>query len=182
MNKTFAELGYNVGDTVRCVDEGSSGFFDEGSTGFYETGKEYVIDSYRKTPAIDGLYNGFSASWELVSRAGLTDADDGYPIWGDMTPEAQGALLLAEHNGAVVQEWNNGWKLWQITDCSSRDNDTKYRVKPADPVVVTHELSGHHEGIWAFVPGGCDTHTITYNMIDGVIDCASVQMMEINSL
>jgi len=174
MYDTFAELGYNVGDMVRCV--------DEGSTGVYETGKEYVIDSYRETPAVDGLYNGYSASWELVSRAGSTDANDEYLIWGDMTPEAQGALLLAEHNGAVVQEWNNGWKLWQITDCSRRYNDTQYRVKPADPVVVTYELFSRHGFFWSLFVHEEDTNKMTYNMIDGVVDCASVRMMEINSL
>jgi len=108
------------------------------------------------------------------------DADDEYLTWGDMTPEAKGALLLAAHNGAVVQEWSNGWKLWQITDCSRRYNDTKYRVKPADPVVVTHELFGRHKLFWsgAYVEG--DTHKVTYNIIDGVIYCASIQMMEID--
>jgi len=88
MNETFAELGYNVGDTVRCV--------DDGGRRFYVTGGKYVLEnSVGSRPTINGDQNGFSASWELVSRAGSTDANDEYPIWGDMTPEAQGALLLA---------------------------------------------------------------------------------------
>jgi len=172
MNETFAELGYNVGDTVRCV-------VADGKHP-YKCDTKYTLEPFEQEPVIKGGYNGYSASWELVSRAVSTDADDEYLIWGDMTPEAQGALLLAVHNGAVVQEWSNGWKLWQITDCSRRYNDTKYRVKPADPVVVTHELFGRHKLFWsgAYVEG--DTHKVTYNIIDGVIYCASIQMMEID--
>jgi len=171
MNKTFAELGYNVGDTVRCVDSWMNYMID----------KTYkLIPDETGAPRTNSGYNGYSGTWELVPRAGSTDdADDVYLIWGDMTPEAQGALLLAEHNGAVVQEWNDGWKLWQFTDCSSRYNDTKYRVKPADPIVVAHELFGQQKSFWRGPQAESDTHKITYNVIDGVIDCASVQMMEI---
>jgi hypothetical protein len=98
-----------------------------------------------------------------------------------MTPEAQGALLLAKHNGVDIQEWNDGWKLWHITGCSSRYNDTKYRVKPADPVVVTHEMFGSNVGVWCCINSDCDTHKLTYNTIDGVIDCASVRMVELSA-
>jgi len=171
MNKTFLELCYNVGDTVRCVDSWMNYMID----------KTYkLIPDETGAPRTNSGYNGYSGTWELVSRAGSTDADDGYLIWGDMTPEAQGALLLAEHNGAVVQEWNDGWKLWQITDCSSRYNDTKYRVQPADPVVVTHEVFGRHDLFWYFMEYEQDTHKITYNTIDGVVDCSSVKMVEID--
>jgi hypothetical protein len=172
MNKTFAELGFNVGDTVRCVDDGDSIL--------YVTGGKYVLEgSAGSRPTIKSDHNGYSASWELVSRAGSTYADDEYLIWGDMTPEAQGALLLAFHNGVDIQEWNDGWKLWHITDCSSRYNDTKYRVKPAGPVVVTHKVSGSHQLFWGYLSNDDDTHKFTYNTIDGVIDCASVRMVEI---
>jgi hypothetical protein len=176
MNKTFAELGYNVGDTVRCV-------FTEYAN-FYEVGEVLKLQEREGSTCLlrDGVlvsFDGQFASWELVSRAGSANADDEYLTWGDMTPEAQGALLLAEHNGAVVQEWNDGWKLWQITDCSSRYNDIKYRVKPADPVVVTHEISGRHQLFWGYLTNEDDAYKFTYNTIDGVVDCASVQMVEV---
>ena len=159
MNKTFADLGYNAGDTVRCV------------------GNEYVLVQTNGEPTTRGGYNGLGGTWELVSRTGSTDADDGYLIWGDMTPEAQGALLLAFHNKATIQfycydEWTD------IQDPSFTSHD-KYRVKPADPVVVTHEIFGSNELFWGYLTNEDDTHKMTYNTIDGVIDCASVKMMEI---
>lgn len=171
MNKTFAELGYNVGDTVRCVDSWVN----------YEIDKTYkLIPDETGAPRTNSGYNGYSGSWELVSRAGSANADDEYLIWSDMTPEAQGALLLAEHNGADIQlltincEWSHASHARRWVDTS------KYRVKPADPVVVTHEISGSDKLLWGFSRADCDTHTITYNTIDGVIDCASVQMVEID--
>jgi len=171
MNKTFAELGYNVGDTVRCV--------DDGGRRFYVTGGKYVLESSGGLgPTIKVDHNGYSASWELVSRAGSPDTtDDGYLIWNDMTPEAQGSLLLSEHNGAIIQffcldEWilDSDPNWWYAR---------KYRVKPAAPVVVTHEIYGRHERNWNWVRDSLDTHTITYNTLDGVVDCSSVVMTKI---
>jgi len=170
MNKTFAELGYNAGDTVRCVDGGKY---------FYVTGKEYSLVHYHGEPTIKGHYDGYSASWELVSRAGSTDTTDyEYLTWSDMTPEAQGALLLACHNGETIQffiidEWVN-------IQFPSWERSGKYRVKPVDPVVVAHELFGRHKLFWSGACVAPDTHRLTYNTIDGVIYCASVKMMEID--
>ena len=173
MNKTFTELGYKVGDTVRCVDSDWE---------VYTLGNEYLLEAYKGIPTIDREHNGRSATWELVSRAGSTDTpDDEYLTWGDMTPEAKGALLLAEHDGVVIQEWNDGWKLWQFTDCSSRYNDTKYRVPPAVPVIVAYEVFGRPGFFWGSITDNRDTHKMTYNTIDGVIDCASVRMVELSA-
>jgi len=175
MNKTFAELGYNVGDTVRCVDNGRNKH--------YVIGHVYLLNrnTYGQPKTNDGG-NGHSGEWKLVSRAGSTvDTDDECPTWSDMTPEAQGALLLAFHNGAGIQLFKRGSVKWyDMSEKPSWVDHMKYRVKPADPVVVTHELFGRHKLFWS---GACvepDTHRLTYNMIDGVIDCASIQMMEID--
>jgi len=173
MNKTFAELGYNVGDTVRCVDDLDSSL--------YVTGGKYFLGYANEELTIKGGYNGRSATWELVSRAGSTDADDGYLSWGDMTPEAQGALLLAEHNGATIQLFSRSRDKWVDMDHKLGWYDcAKYRVKPADPVVVTHEIFGRHELFWAFMECEQDTHKMTYDTIDGVVDCTSVKMVEID--
>jgi len=173
MNKTFAELGYNVGDMVRCV---------ETTNGLYKIGEVLTLSDssgYLRHVSAGRNVDGSLASWELVSRAGSTvTAYDEYLIWGDMTPEAQGALLLAFHNKATIQfycydEWTD------IQDPSFTSHD-KYRVKPADPVVVTHEIYGSNELFWGYLTNEDDTHKMTYNTIDGVIDCASVKMMEID--
>jgi len=169
MNNTFAELGYNVGDTVRCVDSWMNYMID----------KTYkLIPDEAGAPRTNSGYNGYSGTWELVSRAGSTDADDGYMIWGDMTPEEQGALLLAEHNGADIQMFiSSDWNDLHHSPCWF--DHKKYRVKPADPVVVTHEIYGRHELFWSFIYCEQDTHKITYNTIDGVVDCSSVVMTKL---
>jgi len=172
MNKTFAELGYSAGDTVRCV--------DDAGRRFYVTGGKYLLGYANDELTITGGYNGRSASWELVSRAGSTDADDEYLIWGDMTPEAQGALLLAYHNGPTIKQSGDEFKWVDFNHKPMWLNAIKYRVKPADPVVVTHEIFGSNELFWGYLTNDEDTHKMTYNTIDGVIDCASVKMMEID--
>ena len=172
MNKTFAELGYNVGDTVRCVD-GGSGYY-------YEKGCEYLLGHTEGEPTIRGDRNGYSGLWELVSRAGSANADDGYLNWSDMTPEAQGALLLAYHNGPTIKQSGDEFKWVDFNHKPMWLNAIKYRVKPADPVVVTHEIFGSNELFWGYLTNDEDTHKMTYNTIDGVIDCASVKMMEID--
>jgi hypothetical protein len=171
MNKTFAELGYNVGDTVRCVD---SRLFQT-----YTKGDTFILQMTIEGVSTSSSSNGYSASWELVSRAGSTvTADDEYLIWSDMTPEAQGTLLLAEHNGVVIQMFiSSDWNDLHHSPCWF--GHKKYRVKPADPVVVAHEIFGYHRSIWAFFTDFRDTHKITYNTIDGVIDCSSVVMTKI---
>jgi len=170
MNKTFAKLGYKVGDTVRCI-------VGDGNYP-YKFDTKYTLETFEQVPVIKGGYNGHSASWELVSRAGSTEADDKYLIWGDMTPEAQGALLLAAHNGASIQDFDG--VDWGVSVFTGWYYHVKYRVKPADPVVVTHELFGKHGFFWSLIAHKGDTHKMTYNTIDGVIDCASVKMVEID--
>jgi len=176
MNKTFAELGYNVGDTVRCV------FTERGR--FYKVGEVFELQEYEGLTClvrdgVAGAFDGRFASWELVSRAGSTHADDGYLNWSDMTPEAQGALLLAYHNGPTIKQSGDEFKWVDFNRKPMWLNAIKYRVKPADPVVVTHELFGRHELFWAFMECEQDTHKFTYNTIDGVVDCSSVKMVEI---
>jgi len=171
MNETFAELGYKVGDTVRCV--------DNKSCRFYTTGKKYVLEgSVDSRPTIKGDQNGFSATWELLSRAvSPVAADDKYPIWGDMKPEEQGALLLAKHNGKNIELFCHD--KWVNVDDPIFYSDDKYRVKPAEPVVVTHELFGQQKSFWRGPQAKSDTHKMSYNTIDGVIDCASVKMLKL---
>jgi len=170
MNKTFAQLGYNVGDTVRCVNSCMNYMID----------KTYkLIPDEIGAPRTNSGYNGYSGTWELVSRAGSpVDTDDEYLIWGDMTPEAQGALLLSFHNGETIQFFSID--EWVNIQFPSWERGGKYRVKPAGPVVVTHELFGRHDLFWYFMEYEQDTHKFTYNTIDGVIDCASVKMVEID--
>jgi len=105
MYKTFEELGYNVGDTVFCVKACNKSLYTEG--------RAYVLLRGYSQPVVHGVYNGYSGTWELVSRAGSTvessetpqtsPPEPIYSTWGGMTPEEQGALLLAKHNGCTIE-------------------------------------------------------------------------------
>ena len=114
----------------------------------------------------------------------------GPKLWKDMTPEEKGALLLARHEGKVI-EWNGlhtatgKWVGW--TDCGDgylwdgtfSGNGFAYRVKP-EPVVVTVVMTG---GVFSGFARGDeepdDTHRITFDLVDGKPDCNSVKMEEI---
>ena len=106
-------------------------------------------------------------------------------LWCHMTPEEKGALLLAHHEGKVIQHastvgWVGGAALW--FDCPEKwvpDLNLAYRVKP-EPTVK--EVILHGAGYeWGQSDIACDddTHRITFNMIDGKPDCASIRMEEL---
>ena len=102
-------------------------------------------------------------------------------LWKDMTSEEKGALLLAHHEGKIIQFRYSGMEGW--TDNAGHPpnwfKDTAYRVKP-EPVVVTVVMTG---GVlsgfarWDEEPD--DTHRITFDLVDGKPDCNSVKMEEI---
>ena len=171
MNKTFEELGYNVGDTVRCVAQRIV-------APLYTTGNEYLLVKglAGEEPATsDTNRNGCFGTWELVSRK-----EPEYPTWGEMTPEEQGALLLAHHNGSTIQMlWWSG--IWFTRDEPNWSPNVSYRqCMPIEPVVVTHEFYGAADtSFLGDFTAGCDTHKITFNTSDGEPDCESVLMTKL---
>ena len=110
-----------------------------------------------------------------------TDASDivaewpEYPkLWRDMTPEEKGALLLAHHEGKVIEmtsyipgtsqlAWNECPSNWRPTDTGI------YRIRP-EPVRET-VVRYYQAGDSVF-----DTHLITFETVDGEPDCASIKM------
>lgn len=105
-----------------------------------------------------------------------------YKPWGDLTDLEKGALLLAHHEGKVIEvfdlndEWNHlHFPTWQ--------QDVKYRIEP-EPVVETVNIYG---GVWpsdldwCFGTGdGAEcTHKITFQVIGGKPDCNSIKMEEL---
>lgn len=105
-------------------------------------------------------------------------SDDNPKIWCYMTPEEKGALLLAHYEGKVIEMfiakgvWVECIPLWA--------DDVAYRVKP-EPTRKTVEILTDGVNIEL-----CDffklpeisnpTHRITFDMIDGEPDCASIKM------
>jgi hypothetical protein len=99
-------------------------------------------------------------------------------LWRDMTPEEKGALLLAHHEGKVIENsmYGEHWGAATPSWC----NNIYYRVRP-EPKRKTLTLYGQEGFCWAFThkPENHDTHCITFDTIDGVPDCSSVKMERI---
>lgn len=102
-------------------------------------------------------------------------------MWKDMTPEEKGALLLAHHEVKDIEYFSYVAGAW----CSAKGKPTwafdgAYRVKPVPVIktVVMHGCKGNE--YWSFDsfpgPEKGDTHKITFNEIDGVVDVSSVKM------
>jgi len=138
--------------------------------------------------ALDGVED-----WHIVSRASddtqssqegepklWRDMTDDVRPWKDLTDEEKGALLLAHHEGKVIEnktsvcDWGSCLPMWL-------DHEA-YRVKPY-PVRETVEMQ------WSYEKGGKEgfahpvnygaTHRITFKTVDGNPDCNSIKMEEL---
>ncbi len=92
---TLKELGVNPGDVVE---------YHQGYIGMYPelVGHKYTVDGNGKPIHCSDDGKSFSAycdhKFRLISRA--TPAQK---LWRDMTPEEKAALLLAHHEGKVIE-------------------------------------------------------------------------------
>lgn len=111
--------------------------------------------------------------FEVISRA----SDNQEPkTWGKMTPEEKGELLLAHHEGKVIEYSLDSYE-WVVETTPSWYNFYAYRVKPKEPKLEVVELFGSHGGEWYYdARNSEDTHKITYNIVNGEIDCTSIKM------
>jgi hypothetical protein len=106
--------------------------------------------------------------------------------FGELTTEEQGALLLAHHNGSVIEYMSgSGFKnrahLWQDSgwweiDAPAWYNEDVYRVMPEVKIETI-------ETYWRKIQSGCrpvcewtDSHKITFTLIDGEPDINSIKM------
>ena len=104
--------------------------------------------------------------------------DDTPTLWRDMTPEEKGALLLAHHEGKVIDAWGNVSKEWMEAGPAWNPN-AAYRIKPEPKVETVKLRAGGDLKIWGTWTDLDDTHSITFNLIDGKPDPASIKMEEI---
>jgi len=100
---------------------------------------------------------------------------DGQKIWRNMTPEEKGALLLAEHEGKVIEFIGGGVEDWSKAEPKWADW-CAYRVRP-DRETVT--LYGSEDKAFGKCIQHNDTHRITFDTVDGKPDCASIRMERI---
>lgn len=101
-------------------------------------------------------------------------------VFGLMPPEAQEAMKA--HGGPWEVFSYGRWGFWGGAQYEW-SSDRAYRVKPASKV-VTVTLYGGREGDTAeygFYEIGAvvQSHRITFNLIDGKPDCASIKMEEL---
>ena len=97
-------------------------------------------------------------------------------IWADMTPEQKGSLLLAKHEGKIIERWDGA--CWYAALSARWYGRLAYRVKPR-PQRKTVTLYGHDRGYWCFGFDYLidrDTLRITFDTIDGEPDCATICM------
>ena len=168
---TLAELNVKPGDMVECV-----GWSDDDSD--LLVGEQYTI--MEKHPL--GHYSGLCA----VRDFGWTPVDEVDPTmlfrivsratpktWGEMTDEEKGALLLAEHEGTVIEHSHNQGAYWKPRSNDLWHDKHCYRVRPPEPKRETISVI-----IW---DNEADTEigTGTIEMIDGKPDCASICMEEL---
>lgn len=101
--------------------------------------------------------------------------------WGEMTPEEKGALLLAHHEGKLIQVYRSLDEAWESIKSPNWSECHAYRVRP-EPKRETVRVSGRvfPNGQWVFGTScKSDTHCITFDTIDGEPDCSSIRMEKI---
>jgi hypothetical protein len=169
MNKTFEELGYKAGDTVRCT--GSSPYFD-----MYKTGDIFTLELNNYGSLRAGTCNGSLGDWELV-------CDPSDLTWGDMTPEQQGALLLAHHQGKTIEIKSHVSDRWiKVKQPMFTQSSYCYRSEVV-PVVVHHKryaglCKGDLGAIWKGQYSDA-AYELTYDTEDGVPVCSSVKLSKL---
>lgn len=183
---TLEELNVKPGDVVVCVSHSYT--LDETLT----IGEHYTVgENYQNGYGNDwGPYHaaGLCGVFRIVSRA--TNSPDTPKAWGEMTDADKGALLLAHHEGQVIEYHSTGMNVWyKWNDYTFDDNACggfydkfAYRIKP-EPVVETvtayadPNLGGGFE-----VNSHCEhwPYRITFTTTDGKPDCGSIKMERIN--
>lgn len=156
---TLKELNVKPGDVVECVEGRGCAF----------KGASYTITQDRRLGAGEEHISRVTNSrFRIISRAGPK-------LWKDMSPEEKGALLLAAHEGKVIEALQSNVEVWYKARPSWSDNIT-YRIRP-EPKVRSVDLYCGQLTVGALLKKHwSDTHRITFTTIDGVPDCSSIKM------
>ena len=176
---TLTELGLKEGDVVECLYSYS-----------FTRSKRLWIEGKMYTAPNDGTLecDGTNPQRSSVSKFRIISRASQEPkTWGQMTDEEKGALLLAKHEGKVI-EWldtkgaSDNWMecpnicLW---DGEFDGIGFAYRVKP-EPVVETVVMyaSDKMKG-FGLCRGPNSVHKLTFKKIDGEIDYKTAKMVKL---
>lgn len=105
-------------------------------------------------------------------------------LWRDLTDTEKGALLLAYHEGKVIQ-WSYNQDVFVVSSSTEKgsrpcwSDDIAYRVKSKPVVEQVKMYTGKSTGPWGHTADNSSvkrTHAITFNIVDGEFDCSSIKM------
>ena len=104
--------------------------------------------------------------------------DENPTLWRDLSDAEKGALLLARHEGKLIEYFNPTHKSWHepLAGWVSFDDMGAYRIEPR---VVKRMWTGTVEAGFGGTDDLNDTHMITFNTIDGEPDLLSIKMEKI---
>ena len=165
--KTLKELNVKPGDVVEATAWGYGKPFEDHDTKHY-AGKLWMI--YEKHPkgycGMCAIYDdGYARYNENMLFRIISRASDTPKLWRDMTDEEKGALLLAHHEGKVIESHHGD--MWRHSITPAWFGDSAYRVKPEPNTQVVHLMNFHE-----LAKG----HAIVFSVIDGTPDCTSIRM------
>ena len=170
---TLKELNVKPGDLVECVGEGTSFSF--------AVGEKYLVtkssDGRLECHGVSyGIKSG-KCDWKfrIVSRASDPDTPK---LWRYMTPEEKGALLLAHHEGKVIEFEGQGWHKVAFGDPGWYDY-TAYRVSPEPKRETVTLYFGELKQGALLRKVRTDTHRITFDLIDGKPDPDSIRIKQV---
>lgn len=163
---TLKELGVEAGDVVESIAWARGCEFNEYEMKLYKSVPWVVHDVHPNgfCGKCAVFYDGYTRYDESMIFRIISRANQNQKLWRDMTPEEKGAMLLASHEGKVIELWLRG--EWVSVDPSWHDS-IAYRVQP-EPKIDTVTLTGFHETARG--------HRITFNTINSKPDCASIKM------
>jgi len=179
---TLKELGVQVGDVVEYTAIGEpmwkpKTFVFAGYVGEIPYSKDQVFGGETN------LRTDNRAIFRIISRA-----TSPLRTWAELTLAEKGALLLAHHQGEVI-EWSYKlpWRTAELnskTGCVAWDKSCYYRIKP-QPKIET--VTAYYRMDWTGQMvvdhndncGEKGPFRITFQTIDGKPDCASVKMEEV---
>lgn len=167
VGKTLKDLNVQVGDIVECV-----GWGDNPDCDMY-VGRQYEILAQHPEYSFVGMcawreggyvpvFPSYTPKmlFKVISKAK-------HKVFGEMSPEEKGALLLAHHDGETIEFSFGGTRDWsEVTEPLFTDSHA-YRVKP-EPKVEEF-----------VVKTPCGNYQLMYNTINGVTDTDSVKMEKI---
>jgi len=155
---------------------------------FYRTDNDEKVGPLRRVP--DGYSGGDWALWEtddatyeligvprehaLTTEIVSEWAEKTPKRWGDMTSEEKGALLLAHHEGKVIEVRAENCDIWYIRENPNWSEDGIFRIRH-EPIVELELVFWNGHDFWD-CHGNGETHRITFLTIDGEPDVNSIRM------